>query len=161
MPKAVSTTLYAIHEGKAYALTVQRANSKKWNRQLMFGAAGKPNQGETRPKAMIRELEEELKIKPKEILKSIGIGKAKPKTRESLDFSSTFHLVQVSFQTLQRTAKRINKEPGKYHELRSARIVQAKNLGKKLGLLQPHYKNMLPMIKHRLQKEKTMQRRRK
>jgi hypothetical protein len=51
MPKdtkiAIATVVFARKNSRLYALRVQRANTHKWNRKVMFGAAEKKQEGET------------------------------------------------------------------------------------------------------------------
>lgn len=152
MSKASTATIFAFREGKVYALTVQRANTKKWNRKVMFGSAESRKKHETAKDALMRGLKEELGITPKTVRKVIAIGQTRPET-EHLGYTAQSFLVEVPFEMLEALVKRINQDPRRFHELRNARISSLRNLGKNKRVLQAHYKGMLPMIRHRLGKE--------
>ncbi|MBN1941139.1 MAG: NUDIX domain-containing protein [Candidatus Diapherotrites archaeon] len=151
---AVASIVFARENGKIYALSVQRANEKLWNRQLIFGGAGKVKTGETRKHALEREIREELHITNGQMLKITPIGKAGAKRPEHYNFKGSFYLVEVPMETLRSVARRINKNPREFGEVRSARINRIPTLGKKPGIVQPHYRDMLPAIKDRLKREK-------
>ncbi|MFH0954603.1 MAG: NUDIX hydrolase [Candidatus Micrarchaeota archaeon] len=79
--RGAGAIVFAEKDGQRYVLSVQRANTKKWNRQVMLGGAGHIKEKETPEVAMLRELNEELELKPREILSMKTIGQV-PATRE-------------------------------------------------------------------------------
>lgn len=155
---AVGTIVFAEKNGQHYVLTVQRANTNHWNRAIIFGAAGRIEPKETRKEAIAREIKEELKIEKNAILRIIPIGNL-PSNAEGYGVGN-FYLVEVPFAVLAQAAKRIRQNPKEFEEVRSARIVKARNLGKNKKVIQLHYRAVLPRAQARLIREKMHNRRR-
>ena len=52
----------------------------------------------------------------------------------------------------------MQQDTGRFYELKNARLNRLSSLEKIARLLQPHYRDMLPMVKHRLRKEASVKR---
>lgn len=152
MQDAVGTIVFAEKNGKYYALTVQRKNTKIWNRTVMFGAAGRIEKKETKRQALEREIEEELQIGRKTILRVIPMEKM-PLNAPGYG-EGTFYLVEVPFSVLEQTAQKIKTNPRLFQEVGNARIVRIKNLGKNKKITQPHFRAIAPSVRARLIREK-------
>jgi len=153
---AVGTVVFAERNGKIYALSVQRANTRKWNGQVIFGAAEKPEGKEKARETLFRGLKEELLLPEGKVLGIKPIVSYKPASdKENLGLTARFYSVRVSFETLQSIVQQINQNPEKFYELRNARINRISTLGKKPQIVQPHCRESLPRIKDHLRRRKS------
>jgi ADP-ribose pyrophosphatase YjhB (NUDIX family) len=161
MPKdtkiAIATVVFARKNGRLYALRVQRANTHKWNRKVMFGAAEKKQEGETNKQALLRGLREELFLQPGEIIKY------KPITQnivreESHGLTARFYAVEISYDRLLNLAEQINKKSQRFDEVCGARISGIRRLAKNPKVMQPHYRDSRLQIIEHLRREQSYRR---
>lgn len=148
--RAAGAIVFAEKDGQRYVLSVQRANTTKWDRQIMLGGAGKIKEKETPEVAMLRELNEELELKPGEILSMRTIGNVPATREEHAGLHATFFLVKVPFERLSKMVLDISKTPKRFEELRGARLSRVSTLAKTWRRLQPHYRDFFPRAEKEL-----------
>jgi len=142
---AAAAVLYAKHEGKTYFMTLQRANTHKWNHSLMYGPAETSKPKEPAKETMLRGLNEEAGLTQRDILSLRSFHKPVSNVPDSHGYKCSSFLVEISFEKLKQLQQEINQK--KHDELGGARIVR--RLGRiNQKLFQPHGRQLIkPLIK--------------